>query len=353
MSNARNIANIIAGTYDIPVGSIEGVVNLGKNRIINGDMRIDQRNNGAAIPNRSSGGDGAGYAVDRFRDGGNGFATGRWTVQQLTDAPPGFINSFGVTVTTAQPSLSSTDFLVLAHMVEGFNISDFAWGTASARTVALSFWVKSSVVGTYSVTLQNGSQNYNAPYTISTANTWERKTIIIPGPTTGTWATNNALGVRLDWCLVAATALNGPINTWTTTGSNGTASNVNILATNGNTFRITGVQLEVGNVATAFDYLDYGRQLQQCQRYYTTNNFANPGAFISAAGVSVYTFETYKVTMRATPTVTTALCQSQASAGAVTNRTFNLSNNNANGFSPQLATSDPLCYITYQANIEL
>ncbi len=273
-----------------------------KNRVINGDMVINQR--GLTLTNRSSGGSGDGYAVDRFRDGGNTFSTGRWSLQQLTDAPAGFTNSLGLTVTTAQPSISGSDLLVLAHMIEGFNVSDLAWGTANAQPVTLSFWVKVSATGQYSVTFQNGSAtgvSYNATYTVNAANTWEYKTITVPGPTSGSWATNNTTGIRLDFTLASATFQTA--NSWVTPTGNGTPSNVNIFSTNGNIFRITGVQLERGQTATSFDVLPYGTELFLCQRYYQEQGMVL--ASFQSPGVNTSRTINYSLNpeMRVTPTV--------------------------------------------------
>ena len=320
-----------------------------KNRLINGDMTIDQRNVGASV---SVSNGTVTYITDRWNIYED--TSGSVTAQQSTTAPAGFINSFLATVTSAGTS-TSNQLVRIQQRIEGFNIADLGWGTANAQPVAISFWVRSSLTGTYCVSIRNGAtdRSYVTTYAINSANTYEYKTVIIPGDTSGTWLTNNGRGMIVDWDLGSGSTYNTTAGSWVAADRVRTSAQENWIGTSGATFFLTGCQLEKGSVATSYDYLDYGRELMLCQRYYTTNNFANPGAFISAAGVSVYTFETYKVTMRATPTVTTTLCQSQASAGSVTNRTFNLSNNNANGFSPQLATSDPLCYITYQANIEL
>jgi hypothetical protein len=273
-----------------------------RNRIINGDMRINQR--GLTLTNRSSGGGADGYAVDRFRDAGSPFSTGRWSLQQLTDAPVGFTNSIGLTVTTAQPSISGGDLLALTHIIEGFNTADLSWGTSNASTATLSFWVKTSTVGQYSVTLHNGASTgvaYNATYTVSAANTWEYKTIVIPGPTAGTWGTTNGSGVRFDFILASATYQTA--NSWVTPVGNGTASNVNILATNGNTFRMTGVQLEKAGVATSFEHRSFGVELALCQRYYQIHHTPNHryiSSTTATAGVSVSN-EKLHVPMRTAP----------------------------------------------------
>lgn len=323
-----------------------------KNRLINGDMVIDQRVS-ASTP--VSNGDSTNtYFVDRWHM--FGVVAARMNARQSAVAPSGFTNSALIT-SLAATTPGSTAAYGIRQIIEGFNAADLGWGTANAQAVTVSFWVRSSIAGTYSFSPFNGNEGgwraYVATYTINSADTWEYKTITIPGDTSGTWNKTNGPGIQCWWDLGSGSGFNTTAGSWNGSLLVRTSGSVNWIGTNGATFYITGVQLEKGSVATSFDVLDYGTELQLCQRYYGTGSYANPGAFISGAGVSVYAFITHKVTMRAAPTITTTLCQSQASGGAVTNRTFNISNNDANGFATQLVTSDPLCYVTYQANIEL
>ena len=233
-----------------------------KNRIINGDMRIDQRNAGAA-------GSTATYTVDRF-----GYFTnqaGKFNWQQNAGAvtpPTGFTNYLGFTSTSAF-SIGASDYFNFYQMIEGFNIADFGWGTANAKTVTLSFQVRSSLTGTFGGFLINGSDNraYTFSYTISSANTWTSISITIPGDTSGTWASTNTTGVAIYWSLGAGSSLLGTGGTWGSTINRSVTGQVNVSGTNGATFYITGVQLEIGTSATPFERRLYNQELANCQRY--------------------------------------------------------------------------------------
>jgi hypothetical protein len=287
-----------------------GANNVGlsfKNRIINGDMTIDQRNNGAAVTFPSGGL--ISYTLDRW----NGFkqilSGGSFTVARSTVAPAGFTNSALVTITSAVTDGGST-VNALAQFIEGLNIADLGWGTANAQPVTLSFWVRSSVTGTYSCSVNNDGYNYSyvANYTINAANTWEQKTVTIPGPTAGTWLTTNGAGLRLWFDLGTGPGVNGTANTWTASGIYRTAGSVQLLANSGATWYITGVQLEKGTVATSFDYLPYGTELLLCQRYYekwssSSATFALPTAQVYNA-TDIYGRAFYMVEKRAAPTIT-------------------------------------------------
>ena len=236
-----------------------------KNRIINGGMVIDQRNAGAATANTISG-----YTLDRWQVLQS--TTGKLIVQQNAGAvtpPAGFTNYLGITSQSAY-SVGSSDYFLLTQYVEGYNMADFAWGTASAQTVTLSFWVRSSLTGTFGGALINGAYAYTYPftYTISSANTWEQKTITITGPTAGTWLTTNGTGIQARFLLGAgSTQVSSTINQWVSSGYQGPTGATSVVGTNGATFYITGVQLEKGSTATSFDYRPYGTELALCQRY--------------------------------------------------------------------------------------
>jgi hypothetical protein len=276
-----------------------------RNRIINGDMRIDQRNAGAAVTVNTAG---AFYPVDRFRFSGVS-SSGVFTAQQIADAPAGFTNSVRVTVTTIDSSLSGSDLYYAAQFIEGFNTADLAWGSASAATVTLSFWAKSSVTGTFGGALSNNGVNRSYPftYTINAANTWEQKTVTIAGDTAGTWATDNNTGIRVYWGLGVASGFAGTAGAWAASQLLSATGATNLMATNAATWQITGVQLETGTVAEQFERLDYGRQLIQCQRYYYR---ITPSA--SSQIISVTAWATtatagnangvFPVTMRSAPT---------------------------------------------------
>jgi hypothetical protein len=236
-----------------------------RNRILNGGMVIDQRNNGAAV-NSTSGGS---FAVDRFKSFGN--SGGVYTTQRSTDVPTGqgFVNSIVATVTTTD-SPTGTDYYLIAQDVEGFNFADLQWGSASAKSVTLSFWVKSSLTGTYTAAFRNSALNrsYRAAYTVNAANTWEQKTITVPGDTTGTWLTDNGVGVGVGFTLGAGADFIDTANVWSAVEDFAATGQTQWIATSGATFYITGVQLEAGSVATPFERRPYGTELALCQRYF-------------------------------------------------------------------------------------
>ena len=269
----------------------------GRNRIINGDMRIDQRNAGASVT-------GTNYVVDRWQTAYDAGPT--VTSQRSTTAPAGFVNSTILTVTaSASPSGQAT----FRQYIEGFNAADFGWGSASAQTVTLSFWVRSSVTGTYAVAFQNAAFNrsYVATYTVNAANTYEYKTVTIAGDTSGTWATDNTTGVRVFFDLGCTTSYNTTAGAWGAGQYFRTSSCVNLIANSGATFYITGVQLEAGSVATPFERRQYGQELALCQRYFQkliSGNNAAMGSGFSAGGTRGVFFVPWKQQMRASPTVT-------------------------------------------------
>jgi len=294
------------------LNSVPGGVNF-RNRIINGDMRIDQRNAGASVTVNSIG---VQYPVDRNGFSGTGSA-GVFTAQRDTDSPPNFINSVKVTVTTAAASYSATANYVYEHRVEGLNGSDFVWGTASAQAVTFSFWVRSSLTGTFSGALANGARNRSYPfnYTISSANTWEHKTVTIEGDTTGTWLTDNGVGIRVLLNLGAGTDRLGTAGAWNNNRNVGATGSVQLMSTLNATWYITGVQLEAGSVATPFERRPFGTELALCQRYYVKlNNDGTGGDVALGTGLQQQTTAAaftvvYPVTMRAEPTATASNLQ--------------------------------------------
>ena len=281
-----------------------------KNRLINSGMVIDQRNAGASV----TGIYGSVYPVDRWPVYGS--VANKLTAQRSSTAPTGFSNSVLIT-SSAATSFGSTDEYSIWQKIEGFNVADFGWGTASAATVTLSFWVRSSLTGTFGGGATNGAYNrsYVFSYTISAANTWEYKTVTIPGDTTGTWITNNGNGLYLAFDLGSGTSLRAAAGSWGAGYYIAPTGATSVLATNAATFYITGVQLEKGSTATSFDYRPYGTELALCQRYYfqfsasglSDNAYAyspySPASYTllpnSSASVPMY----FPVTMRAAPTV--------------------------------------------------
>jgi len=232
------------------------------NRIINGAMVIDQRNAGASI----TANDGT-YPVDRFRFTMS--ASSKGTGQQQTSVVPvGFSNAL-VFTSTAATSLGSTDFYCFEQYIEGFNVADLDWGSANAKTVTLSFQVRSSLTGTFGGSLQNGdsTRSYPFTYTISSANTWTTASVTIAGDTTGTWLKTNGTGIKVCFGLGTGSTRSGTAGTWASAWYPSATGAVSVVGTNGATWYITGVQLEVGSTATSFDYRPYGTELQLCQRY--------------------------------------------------------------------------------------
>jgi hypothetical protein len=253
----------ISGTTGITLaGQFDSASSFGfKNRIINGAMTVWQR---ATTVTGSTG-----YSsVDRWDI--NGAAGSTLNVAQSTEVPSGFSYSTQITVGTASSAAGAYSYAL--HAIEGYNIADFGFGKATATTVILSFWVKSSVTGTFGLIFRNTgtARYYTTTYTINTANTWEQKTITIAGDTAGTWLITNGIGLQLIWDLgVGSTYSSASSNAWSTVASNyfGVPSTTKLASTAGATFYITGVQLEKGSTATSFDYRPYGTELSLAQRY--------------------------------------------------------------------------------------
>ena len=230
-----------------------------RNLIINGDMQIDQRNGGVANASTT-------YGIDRW--GQEWSSTGvTLSFQQVSEAPTGYLKSLKVTVSTG--SASFTNNAAIRQVIEGFNSANLSWGTSSAKTITISFWVRSSLAGTFggSITNINFNRTYPFFYTISVSNTWEYKTVTIPGDTTGTWATDNTAGLQLIFGLGAVSARKATGNVWANTIARQPTGTVDLIATTGATWQITGVQVEEGKVATPFEYRSYGQELALCQRY--------------------------------------------------------------------------------------
>ena len=282
----------------------------GSNRIINGGMQIDQRNAGAAQIGVSSGA----YICDRFP-----FITsqnGKWSLQQISVSDmTGFTKSAYVTINTPYTT-GAADYAIVDHKIEGFNTADFAWGTANAQPVTLSFKVKTNVTGTYGVTVLNGgaTRGYCATYTVSTSGVWTTATITIPGDTTGTWATDNSTGIWLRFSLGSGSNSAFPaVNTWGSSFGYQPSGGAVISGNSGGYWQITGVQLEAGSVATPFEFRPYGQELALCQRYYEYGQIDCVTQSPAAGSFSVPVY--YKVTKRSSPTV---VFNRVAQAGAIT-----------------------------------
>jgi hypothetical protein len=277
-----------------------------KNRILNGNMAIDQRNAGASVTQVNSANV---FGVDRmFGIGGTG--AGKFTMQQSSTAPAGFTKSLLITSTSAF-SVPSGDLYLIGQAIEGFNIADLGFGTASASAVTLSFWVQSSLTGTFGGSIANAgwissTRSYPFSYSIPVANTWTKISVTIAGDTTGTWATTNATGLTVSFGLGVGTSSSGTAGAWVGTNVQSVTGATSVVGTNGATFYITGVQLEKGSTATSFDYRPYGTELQLCQRYLpaciSSSGFeAMATGFNTSTTVSQYVIP-YQVQPRVSPT---------------------------------------------------
>jgi hypothetical protein len=269
-----------------------------RNRIINGDMRIDQRNAGANVTLSGS----ANYPVDRFVVYTSSGSSN--TGARSTTVPTNFKNSLLVTVGTGAAPVAAS-YNQIGQIIEGFNVADLGYGAAGALTTTLSFWVRASITGTYCVALANAStagtrRSYIAEYSISSANTWEYKTVTIAGDTSGTWTTDNGQGLQVWFDIGSGSNYQSTANAWGNGAYFRTSSQTNLIATNGATFYITGVQLETGSVATPFERRPYGTELMLCQRYYQTVSSVPAVAYSTTA---VFAGGTFPVPMRASPTV--------------------------------------------------
>jgi len=278
-----------------------------KNRIINGNMVINQR--GGTISASDSGWT---YGLDRWAAYQN-IASSKFTIQQSSTAPTGFTNSLLATSSSAY-SVGSGDFFGIRQPIEGFNTADLAWGTANAKTVTLSFWVRCSVTGTFAGFIQDanaGTAQYPFTYTVNAANTFEYKTVTIVGPTIGSWQTNSNGGPAVVFNMGAGSSFFGTANVWTASAIYGVSGQTNLVATNGATWFLTGVQFEVGTQATTFTTAggSYGAELALCQRYYYVSSSSNSsgaqyvGAPISLALSIAVGQGRFPVSMRAAPTV--------------------------------------------------
>jgi len=293
MSRARDIADL-AGSAD--AGGLTG-----RNLIINGAVRIDQRNAGASVSCDSNV-----YSLDRWQHVVS--QASKLTVQQNAGAvtpPVGFTNYMGFTSTSAY-SVGTTEYFYVQQSIEGNNIADLAWGTASAASVTLSFRVYSSLTGTFGGSLQNSAKTRSYPftYTISSANTWTTINITVSGDTTGTWLTTNSTGISVIFGLgIGLTSLLGTAGAWAAADYRSVTGATSVVGTNGATFYITGVQLEVGETATPFEHRSYGEELALCQRYFQTD-IRVIGWNISTNAATSAGNASYPTTMRTTPTGT-------------------------------------------------
>ena len=290
---------------------------MGKNRIINGAMEIDQRNAGAVVSTASVNP----YTVDRWQVVSN--PASKFTAQQNAGSvtpPEGFTNYLGITSSSAYSSASGDQMYIL-HNFEGYSVADLGFGTANAKTVTISFKVYSSLTGTFGACLRNygSTRSYPFTYTISSANTWTSVSVTIPGDTSGTWVgASNAGSMILFFNLGSGSTYQGTPGAWASADYRSATGATSVVGTNGATFYITGVQLEVGSVATEFERRPYGMELQLCQRYYQI--YQQP----PLRGVVVGTSSAFRmgmilpVQMRAAPTATVGALPAYDGSGTST-----------------------------------
>jgi hypothetical protein len=271
---------------------------IGRNRIINGDMRIDQRNAGAS-------GTASAFTIDRWGYGASQASKGTWQQNAGSVTPPtGFQNYWGFTSSSAY-SVTASDQFYFYQGIEGYNVADLGLGASGASTFTISFWVRSSLTGTFGGSVQNGAQTRSYPfsYTISAANTWEQKSVTIVGDTTGTWLKTNSTGMYLLFSLGMGSTYSGTANTWAGANYIAPTGATSVVGTNGATFYITGVQLEVGSSATPFERRLYNQELANCQRYFQIVGFSGWTGSTTQAAIG----SNFKVTMRSTPSMGTVL----------------------------------------------
>lgn len=303
--SVNTITDASGGTTTSINGYTPTVSNMaGRNRIINGDMRIDQRNAGAVVTVSSNGE----YTLDRWWHQSN--PQGKFSIGQSTTAPVGFTLSAVVTSLSAY-SIGAGDYQNLVQNIEGYNVADLNWGTSNAKPVTISFWVRSSLTGTFGGSVLNDDQSraYPFTYTIASANAWEYKTLTISGDTSGTWLTNNGIGMRLSFGLGVGSNYSATAGSWQDGVILSATGATSVVGTSGATFYVTGVQLEAGSVATPFEHRMYGQELALCQRYYYKNIASGSGRlqfdqYVVSGSIFPVLNLMHPVEMRSVPTMT-------------------------------------------------
>ena len=286
---------------------------IGDTRIINGDMRIDQRNNGASSAL-------SGMSIDRWYFGASQVSKLTWGRNlNAISGPVGFPYYFGVQSSSAYASIASDTFQFIQQL-EGDAISDFAWGTTNAQPVTLSFWAYSSMTGTFGAGVRNytSSRSYPFTYSIPTANTWTKIAITIPGDTIGAWVMNgNAGALVVCFDLGSGSTYRGPANVWASATYLGATGTISLVGTNAATFYVTGVKLEVGSVATPFNRQSVAKSLADCQRYYF--QILNLFSYMPYVLAGTQWYNTFIIpTMRISPTLGLS-----AATGVANSNTFN------------------------------
>lgn len=323
-----------------------------RNRIINGAQVINQRN--ATVTTGST------FVTDRWQVD-NISTSGSVSFAQNTTAPAGFTYSLKITVTSADAAVGATDLIDFRQWIEGYNIADMGFGTSNSNYFTCSFWVNSSQTGTYGVSFRNSdsSRVYVATYTVNSASTWEQKTVTIPVDTSGTWLTDNSRGLGIAFTVMAGSNYQGTAGSWGVTNNRTTSAQANLLATNGATWYITGVQLEAGTTASPFEYRQYGTELALCQRYYCkTYEVTTVPATVTQTGPVYKTLDATQsyaslswslpVTMRASPT-TVSYAPSSGTSGKFSTNSFG-ADSDVTSASANLGTTN-IAYIVNAVSI--
>ena len=302
-----------------------GNASIMKNRIINGAMVIDQRYGGASVSPAASQ-----YTLDRWQAVMNA-ASAKYSVQQNAGSvttPTGFSNYLGATSLGAY-TVAAGEIMAIQQTIEGFNIADLSWGTANAKTVTLSFQVYSSLTGTFGGAIRQGSgaRSYPFTYSIPVANTWTTISVTIAGDTSGTYATNNTAGLLISFGMGVGSTFSGTAGSWSAGNYVSATGATSVVGTNGATFYITGVQLEVGTSATGFEYVNYQTLLANCQRYYENSNgsggtISSADAYVVTASSTQFATFTYKVGKRIAPTMTYSFAGGTGATFAISNGSF-------------------------------
>ena len=344
--------------------TINGTAPSNRNLIINGAMQVAQRGTSFAVTTSET------YAVDRFQTHHGGSFNFNSTLTQSSTAPAGFTSSLKVDVTTTSTPTGNQNGLI-AHKVEAQNLQHLQYGTSNAQTCTLTFWVRSNKTGTYCLQImqQDAAKYQMHEYSISSANTWEQKTITIVGNTADAINNDNGKGFDIRWHLACGS--NDQVaasSTWTgsSEGFFATSNQVNLFDSTSNEWYLAGVQLEVGSVATPFEHRSFGDELARCQRYFeksvnygtaaTTATNPAPTLVGSAYATTIIRTQThYKVPKRATPTVTPVASSTGNGTGTQWARyngswalaSTSIAQSNENAFSVDLTTSGISRFSTY------
>jgi hypothetical protein len=312
-----------------------------RNRLINADFFIDQRNNASAVtPTVTT------NVIDRWKFNMNTGETGRVQCGEnlgSVPSPTGFTSYYGMKVTTTA-TVNAADYYNLSQTIEGTNTIDFGWGTSWAKAVTISFWVQASASGTYGCFVRNNgtfSNSYTFTYTVNSINTWEYKTVTIPGPTAGVWTTSQTVGVELGFVIGNGTTYQTAPGSWANgnfTGPSGTL--VNMVGTLNSTLYITGVQFEIGSVATSFERRLYSDELRLCQRYYEILIARLGGYNTTGANLRGSVYFRMQKRQIGSPGLSASVVETATNLGTLTVDNSNFTGDSVRIFAPVTASGD-------------